>query len=71
MQTTLLQQVKKDPQSIIDLINEEEAQFLKTLTRGRNLLNRTIVKLGNSKTVPGIASLFCSNFSNCKNVNVL
>jgi hypothetical protein len=29
------------------------------------------VKLGNSKTVPGIASLFCSNFSNCKNVNVL
>lgn len=46
-------QVKKDPQSIIDIINEEEQQFLKTLTRGRNLLNRTIVKLGGSKVVPG------------------
>lgn len=33
-------EVKKDPQSIIDTINEEEAQFLKTLSRGRNLLNR-------------------------------
>jgi alanyl-tRNA synthetase len=48
-------QVKKDPQSVIDLINEEETQFLKTLNRGRNLLNRTIMKLGNSKTLPGIA----------------
>lgn len=52
----LLFQVKKDPQNVIDLINEEETQFLKTLTRGRNLLNRTIMKLGNSKTLPGIAS---------------
>lgn len=46
-------EVKKDPQNIVDLINEEETQFLKTLTRGRNLLNRTIMKLGNSKTLPG------------------
>ncbi|KAK3908980.1 Alanine--tRNA ligase, cytoplasmic [Frankliniella fusca] len=46
-------EVKKDPQSIIDTINEEEEQFLKTLSRGRNLLNRTIVKLGDSKTLPG------------------
>ncbi|KAJ8982438.1 hypothetical protein NQ317_010178, partial [Molorchus minor] len=46
-------EVKKDPQGIIDVINEEEEQFLKTLSRGRNLLNRTITKLGNSKTVPG------------------
>ena len=52
----LLFQVKKDPQNVIDLINEEETQFLKTLTRGRNLLNRTIMKLGDSKTLPGIAS---------------
>lgn len=43
----------KNPQSIIDTINEEEEQFLKTLSRGRNLLNRTINKLGESKTVPG------------------
>lgn len=46
-------EVTKDPQSIIDVINEEEQQFLKTLNRGRNLLNRTISKLGNSKVVPG------------------
>lgn len=46
-------EVRKDPQSIIDIINEEEQQFLKTLSRGRNLLNRTIGKLGDSKTLPG------------------
>lgn len=46
-------EVRKDPQSIIDIINEEEEQFLKTLSRGRNLLNRTITKLGNSKVLPG------------------
>ncbi|XP_037712414.1 alanine--tRNA ligase, cytoplasmic [Drosophila subpulchrella] len=46
-------EVKKDPQHIIDIINEEELQFLKTLTRGRNLLNRTIEKLGNQTTIPG------------------
>ncbi|XP_014616197.1 PREDICTED: alanine--tRNA ligase, cytoplasmic isoform X3 [Polistes canadensis] len=46
-------EVKKDPQSIIDIINEEETQFLKTLSRGRNLLNRTISKLESSKVVPG------------------
>lgn len=46
-------EIKKDPESIIQTINEEEIQFLKTLTRGRNLLNRTIEKLGDSKTVPG------------------
>ncbi|XP_063838853.1 alanine--tRNA ligase, cytoplasmic [Ostrinia nubilalis] len=46
-------EIKKDPESIIQLINEEEIQFLKTLSRGRNLLNRTIEKLGDSKVVPG------------------
>lgn len=46
-------EVRKDPQSIIDTINEEEEQFLKTLSRGRNLLNRTIGKLGDNKTLPG------------------
>lgn len=39
------------------MINEEEQQFLKTLTRGRNLLNRTIAKLGDTGTaatlIPG------------------
>lgn len=46
-------EIKKDPDSLVQTINEEEIQFLKTLTRGRNLLNRTIEKLGDSKTVPG------------------
>ena len=46
-------EVTKDPQYIIDVINEEEIQFLKTLSRGRNLLNRTITKLESSSTVPG------------------
>ncbi|XP_072936477.1 alanine--tRNA ligase, cytoplasmic [Epargyreus clarus] len=46
-------EIKKDPESIIQMINEEEIQFLKTLTRGRNLLNRTIEKLGDAKIVPG------------------
>ncbi|KAG7205581.1 hypothetical protein KM043_007552 [Ampulex compressa] len=42
-----------DPQGIIDIINEEESQFLKTLCRGRNLLNRTITKLESSNVLPG------------------
>lgn len=46
-------EVTKDPQQVIDVINEEEQQFLKTLIRGRNLLNRTITKLGESKILPG------------------
>ncbi|XP_063358541.1 alanine--tRNA ligase, cytoplasmic [Cydia amplana] len=46
-------EIKKDPESVKQIINEEEVQFLKTLTRGRNLLNRTIEKLGDSKTIPG------------------
>lgn len=36
-----------------DIINEEEQQFLKTLSRGRRLLERTINKLGDMKTLPG------------------
>ena len=36
------------------MINEEEAQFLKTLTRGRRLLDRTIAKLpSGTKVLPG------------------
>lgn len=38
---------------IKDIINEEEAQFLKTLTRGRRLLERTIGKLGDTTSLPG------------------
>ena len=47
-------EVKKDPQAIKDVINEEETQFLKTLSRGRKLLDRTISKLpSETKVVPG------------------
>lgn len=38
-------EVKKDPQYIKDVINEEEAQFLKTLSRGQKLLEKTISQL--------------------------
>ena len=42
------------PQAIKDIIDEEEAQFLKTLTRGRRLLNGTIAKMSDgSKVLPG------------------
>ena len=46
-------EVTKDPQSVMDTINEEETQFLKTLSRGRKLLDRTISKLGGVKVLPG------------------
>jgi alanyl-tRNA synthetase len=46
-------ELKKDPQSVINIINEEEQQFLKTLTRGRLLLNRSIAKLKGSTVLPG------------------
>jgi len=46
-------ELKKDPATIVDIINEEEAQFLKTLNRGRKLLDRTITKLSGTKVLPG------------------
>ncbi|KAG8196408.1 hypothetical protein JTE90_009042 [Oedothorax gibbosus] len=45
-------ELKKDPQTIMDIINDEETQFLKTLNRGRLLLERAIKKL-DSKILPG------------------
>jgi len=41
---------------IKDVINEEEQQFLKTLNRGRRLLERTFATMGDIKTLPGIVS---------------
>ena len=40
-----------------EIINEEEQQFLKTLTRGRRLLERTIGKLGDTNSLPGKVKL--------------
>lgn len=46
-------ELKKDPDMVKDIINEEEAQFLKTLSRGRRILDRKIMSLGDCKTIPG------------------
>lgn len=46
-------ELHKDVPSIIETINEEEVQFLKTLGRGKRLLERAITKLGDAKTLPG------------------
>uniref|UniRef100_A0AAY4DGK9 Alanine--tRNA ligase n=1 Tax=Denticeps clupeoides TaxID=299321 RepID=A0AAY4DGK9_9TELE len=46
-------ELRKDPDMVKDIINEEEAQFLKTLSRGRRILDRKIQSLGDSQTIPG------------------
>jgi len=45
-------EVTKDPQQVMDVINEEETQFLKTLARGRKLFDRTVSKL-TDHVIPG------------------
>uniref|UniRef100_A0A672HYZ9 alanine--tRNA ligase n=1 Tax=Salarias fasciatus TaxID=181472 RepID=A0A672HYZ9_SALFA len=45
-------ELKKDPDMVKDIINDEEAQFLKTLSRGRRILDRKIISLGDCKTIP-------------------
>jgi len=47
--------LKNDPQFIKDLINEEEAQFLKTLARGRKLFNRAADKSDGSVLAGDVA----------------
>ncbi|KAL4613682.1 alanine-tRNA ligase, cytoplasmic-like [Arapaima gigas] len=46
-------ELKKDPDMVKDIINDEESQFLKTLSRGRRILDRKIQSLGDSQTIPG------------------
>ncbi|KAM4720737.1 alanine--tRNA ligase, cytoplasmic [Rhinophrynus dorsalis] len=46
-------ELKKDPDMVKDIINEEETQFLKTLNRGRRILDRKIQSLGEHKVIPG------------------
>jgi alanyl-tRNA synthetase len=47
-------EVRRDPAAVVEVINEEEQQFLKTLARGRSLLNRTVERLGSeTKVLPG------------------
>lgn len=58
-------ELKKDPEMVKDIINEEEAQFLKTLSRGRRILDRKIMSLGDSKTIPGETHLMRSGYKLC------
>lgn len=51
-------ELRKDPEAVKDVINEEEVQFLKTLSRGRRILDRKITSLVDSKTIPGKAFFF-------------
>ena len=37
----------------MDVINEEEKQFLKTLSRGKRLFERTVTRM-DSDTIPGV-----------------
>ncbi|XP_022668441.1 alanine--tRNA ligase, cytoplasmic-like isoform X1 [Varroa jacobsoni] len=46
-------ELRKDPEGIMEIINEEEAQFLKTLSRGRRLLEKSISKLERKALLPG------------------
>ncbi|XP_053305249.1 alanine--tRNA ligase, cytoplasmic [Spea bombifrons] len=46
-------ELKKDPDMVKDIINDEENQFLKTLNRGRRILDRKIHSLGDNKIIPG------------------
>lgn len=53
MQGDAFPELKKDPDMVKDIINEEETQFLKTLNRGRRILDRKIQSLGEIKIIPG------------------
>lgn len=53
LQGNAFPELKKDPEMVKEVINEEEEQFLKTLSRGRRILDRKIVSLGDNKTIPG------------------
>ncbi|KAJ8281193.1 hypothetical protein GJAV_G00064570 [Gymnothorax javanicus] len=46
-------ELRKDPEMVKDIINEEEAQFLKTLSRGRRILDKKIQSLDEGETIPG------------------
>ncbi len=46
------------PRQVMEIINDEEKQFLKTLSRGRRVFDRTVQKLGpGSKVMPGTTPL--------------
>ncbi|XP_018495959.1 alanine--tRNA ligase, cytoplasmic [Galendromus occidentalis] len=46
-------ELKKDPDTVMEIINEEETQFLKTLSRGRRLLTKAVSKIEKGGLLPG------------------
>ncbi|CAB3408456.1 unnamed protein product [Caenorhabditis bovis] len=47
-------ELRRDPETVIDIINDEEKQFLKTLSRGRVLFQKAVASLPEgTKTFPG------------------
>ncbi|KHJ45035.1 alanine--tRNA ligase [Trichuris suis] len=50
---TTFPEMTKDPDAVMAIINEEEMQFLKTLSRGGKLLDRTIDKVGPGGLIQG------------------
>ena len=53
MQGDAFPEVTKDPEFVKDIINEEEKQFLKTLRKGRAVLERTIARQTDKQMLPG------------------
>ncbi|EJW87808.1 alanyl-tRNA synthetase [Wuchereria bancrofti] len=46
-------ELHKDPQAVMDIINDEEKQFLKTLSRGRTLFQKAVAGLQGHNILPG------------------
>uniref|UniRef100_A0A1I8J7W1 Alanine--tRNA ligase n=1 Tax=Macrostomum lignano TaxID=282301 RepID=A0A1I8J7W1_9PLAT len=46
-------ELNRDPDTVREIIAEEEAQFLKTLRRGQRVLERTLAKVPAGQPVPG------------------
>ncbi|VDK68565.1 unnamed protein product [Onchocerca ochengi] len=46
-------ELHKDPQTVMDIINDEEKQFLKTLNRGRRLFQKAVASLQGHNILPG------------------
>ena len=53
-EATAIINFSQQPFQIKEIINEEEAQFLKTLSRGRRLLERSINRIEDN-TLPGLS----------------
>ena len=41
----VLPELQRDPQMVMDVINEKEKQFLKSLSRGQHMFEKTLTKL--------------------------